>query len=226
MAYDANDWVNPYLSDRRQYICRQLAQALPNTVTKLSSHDGTAAKFTEWTGHTQRSLETAWQNEGFAKNEKGQWARDGVGAVTTSCEGLVGTIFTRIEQAKMGKRKGGATSFSLSGNDKWGREKETPPVGWHWFRERSASVHPRAGDVFQIGTETRPHQWTHHHVGVITQWSNDDPLMWETVEAGQGGPGRGYDFMIRKEYRLVNPIDNKAPRKVIMGWLDIDEHFG
>ena len=131
-----------------------------------------------------------------------------------------------IEQAGFGKRAGGATSFNLPGNDRNGREAKTPPVGWHWYRERSEGKHPRPGDVFQIGTEILPRQWSHAHVGVITLWSEGDPLMWETVEAGQGGPLMGYDTMKRKPYRPVDPIDPKKPKKVIMGWLDIDEHFG
>ncbi|WP_424812812.1 hypothetical protein [Roseococcus sp. YIM B11640] len=223
----ASDFVNPYMSERRKFICYALAMALPNAQMTLASNSpATSGKFREWTGHTQSSLENAWRAEGFTKDEKGSWTRVGGGAVTTSCEGLVGTVFSKIEAAGFGKRKGGATSFSLAGNDKWGREAQTVPVGWHWFRERANGLHPRPGDVFQIGTEVKSRQWRHHHVGVITQWGDGDPLMWETVEAGQGGPLSGFDSMKRKPWRLVNPIDPKSPTKVIMGWLDIDEHFG
>lgn len=222
----ALDWVNPYLSERRQYVCTQLALALPNSLTTLASNSkATGAKFKEWTGHTQATLEAAWTREGFTKGDNGSWTRQGGGAVTTSCEGLVGTIFGKIEAAGFGKRKGGATSFNLPGNDKFGRESRTPPVGWHWFRERAGGLRPRPGDMFQIGTEVLPRQWSHAHVGVITFWGEGDPLMWETVEAGQGGPLSGFDFMKRKPYRPVNPIDGRKPKKVIMGWLDIDEHF-
>lgn len=224
----ALDWVNPYMSERRQYICSQLALVLPNDLMSLASNSkATGAKFEEWTGQTQSKLETAWTNEGFTKDAKsGSWTRAGGGAVTTSCEGLVGTVFRKIEQAGYGKRKGGATSFSLAGNDKWGREAKTPPVGWHWFRERANGIYPQPGDVFQIATEVLPRQWSHAHVGVITFWKNGDPMMWETVEAGQGGPLMGFDSMKRKPYRQVNPVDPKKPKKVIMGWLNIDEHFG
>lgn len=223
---EALEWVNPYMTARRRFICSALAQALPNTLTSLASNSpATSAKFKEWTGQTQASLEAAWTREGFTKGANGSWTRPGPGAVTTSCEGLVGTVFSKIEQAGYGKRAGGATSFNLPGNDKFGREAKTPPVGWHWFRDRKPGLRPRPGDVFQIGTEVMPHQWSHAHVGVITQWGDDEPLMWETVEAGQGGPLAGFDSMKRKPYRPVNPIDPKKPQKVIMGWLDIDEHF-
>lgn len=225
----ALDRVNPYLSERRVLIMTQLAQVLANTLDTLASNSpATGAKFKEWTGHSQSSLEAAWAGQGFTKGDNGSWTREGAGAVTTSCEGLVGTVFSKIEAAGLGKRKGGATSFNLAGNKvPTGKESPTPPVGWHWYRDKKPGDGPRPGDVFQIGTEVAAGQWSHAHVGVISRWDeNDGHPMWETVEAGQGGPVRGYDFMQRKAYRLVFPIDSKKPLKTLMGWLDIDEHFG
>lgn len=232
----AIEFVNPYLSHRRQWVCTQLANVLPNTTTKLMSNDAaTRAKFEEWTGQSQSSLETAWASQGFtrAKTEeerkKGVWIRNGGGPVTTSCEGLIGKLFGKIEAAGLGKRaKTGtaATSFSLCGCDQWGKEPSQPVVGWHWFRDRNKSVHPRAGDFFQVGIPTGPKQWELRHVGVITGYVEDAPPSWETVEAGQGGPSAGADWMQRKPWRPVDPVDTRNLKKVMMGWLDIDEHFG
>jgi hypothetical protein len=232
----AIDFVNPYLSTRRQWVCTQLASVLPNTVTKLMSSDpATRAKFEEWTGQSQSKLETAWTNEGFKRattpeeRQKGVWVRNGDGPVTTSCEGLIGTLFRKIEAAGHGHRaKTGtaATSFSLCGCDKWGKEPDKPVVGWHWFSERSKSVRPRAGDFFQVGIPAGNKRWELRHVGVITGYTEGDNPQWETVEAGQGGPSAGADWMQRKPWRPVNPVDIRNTKKVLMGWLDIDEHFG
>ena len=62
------DFVNPYLSPRRQWICTQLAKLLPNSVVSVASNDPkTKFLFQEWTGHTQSSLESRWKTEGFTK---------------------------------------------------------------------------------------------------------------------------------------------------------------
>jgi len=88
---------------------------------------------------------------------------------------------------------------------------------------------PRTGDFFQIGTLDKPGNWYYDHVGVIIDCV-DDPKnpTWTTVEAGQGGPGRGFDLVKRKGPRLLNPVDPDHPKskKELMGWLDIDEYFG
>jgi hypothetical protein len=232
----AIDFVNPYLSARRQWVCTQLATLLPNTMTKLMSNDpATRAKFEEWTGQSQSGLETAWAGQGFRRSKtpdeqkRGVWIRDGGGAVTTSCEGLIGRLFNKIEAAGYGKRdKTGtaATSFSLCGCDKIGKEPAKPVVGWHWLREHNKSLHPRAGDFFQVGIPKGTKQWELRHVGVITGYAESDDPDWETVEAGQGGPSAGADWMQRKPWRKVNPVDSRDIKKVLMGWLDIDEHFG
>lgn len=224
---NALDFVNPYLSARRQFVCTELAILMPNTLTTVSSNNpATAARFKDWTGHTQQSLEKAWEREGFAKGKTGAWTRTGGGAVTTSCEGLIGKAIARIEAAGYGKRRGNVSSFSLPGNDKYGKEPATPPPGWHWFRDKTSAVQPRPGDFFQVGRLVNPRQWFHHHVGIITGWVDGENPSWETVEAGQGGPGTGFDFIKRKGWRPLNPVDVRNPAKVLMGWLDIDEHFG
>jgi len=225
------DFVNPYLSPRRQWICTQLAKLLPNSLVTVASNDPkTKFLFQEWTGHTQSSLEGRWKAEGFTKatdpkKEGGVWVRKGAGPVTTSCEGLNGTLFSKIASAGFGKAAGGATSFNLAGLDKHGNEPATT-VGWHWFRDRTKDRHPQGGDFFQVGTLVKPGQWYFHHVGVITGWVEEENPSWATVEAGQGGPRAGFDYMKRKDWRQLNPIDKSDPKKVLMGWLDIDEYFG
>ena len=52
------DLVDPTLSQRRQWLCRQLAILLPNNVITLASNDPkTSAFFKDWTGQTQKNLE-------------------------------------------------------------------------------------------------------------------------------------------------------------------------
>ena len=224
------DFVNPYLSPRRQWICTQLAILLPNSVVTVASNDPkTKILFQQWTGHTQSSLETRWKAEGFTKaanplKEGGVWVRKGGGPVTTSCEGLNGTLFSKIANAGFGKASGGATSFNLPGCNN-GNEPATT-VGWHWFRDKTKSLHPQGGDFFQVGTLVKKGQWYFHHVGVITGYVDGDNPSWTTVEAGHGGPRAGFDYMKRKDWRPLNPIDKDAPKKELMGWLDIDEYFG
>jgi hypothetical protein len=196
-------------------------------LTSLTSNDRlTSAAFKEWTGYTQEQLEEAWKNNGFVK-ENGHWKRDHGIATTTSCEALVGRVFRKIEDAGYGKPprdpKARAGTFNLP-NNKEGRETGTPTVGWHWFRDYGIGARPRPGDVFQIGVSVKQGLWSHRHVGVITRWEdNNGAPMWETVEAGQGGPRAGSDSMKRKEYRPVPPIEPGKPQ--LMGWLDIDEYF-
>jgi hypothetical protein len=228
----ALDFVNPYLSPRRQFVCTEMAKLAPNTVVVVASNNkATDARFQEWTGHTQKSLEDAWTREGFRKaatpeeRKRGAWIRDHAGAVTTSCEGLIGKLFARIEAAGYGKRDGNATSFNLGGLQRATGKEPATARGWHWFRDRTKDVHPQPGDFFQVGRLAAPGQWFFHHVGVITGYIEQENPEWETVEAGQGGPGTGYDFLKRKGWRPMNPIDSRNTKKVLMGWLDIDEHF-
>ncbi len=230
----AAGWLAPgsgNLSDRRVFILWQLVLALPNTGMVLASNDkGSSARFKDWTGLTQETLEAAWTDEKFVKGPAGSWTRDKKEAwrgVLTSCEGLVLRVFDKIEAAKMGKRKGLATAFNLANvHPKSGMELKTP-VGWNWYRDKVATVRPQPGDLFQVGVPTGPKQWTLKHVGLITRWDDNDGWpMWETIEAGQGGPSSGYDSMRRKEYRPVFPIGKADSGATLMGWLDLDEHFG
>jgi hypothetical protein len=56
------DLVDPTLSPRRQWLCRQLALLLPNNVVTLASNDPkTNAFFKDWTGQTQKNLEEHWK---------------------------------------------------------------------------------------------------------------------------------------------------------------------
>ena len=233
---DALAMVNPYLSRRRVFILTQLANTLANTTMTLASNDpGTQLRFWDWTGQTQEGLEADWSSEkqGFTKAANGTWTRPDTmrGApATTSCEGLIGTVMTKIEQGGFGKRRGGATSFNLAGLKK-GVEQKPAPAGWNWYN-RTYTEEPQPGDLYSVGILSGMDKagmtlWQVLHVGVITRWDeNGDSPKWETVEAGQGGPSRGYDFMKRNEYRLVFPVRKTEPRAELMGWLDIDEHFG
>lgn len=228
------DFVNPYLSPRRTWICTQLAMLLPNNVVTIASNDKkTNILFEEWTGQSQKNLESTWENkEGFRRSvtpeekKRGVWIRDAPGAVTTSCEGLIGRLVGKLTAAGFGKpmKRGNMSSFNLPGCDKFGREPATTP-GWHWYRDRTDSLHPQPGDLFQVGKLAKAGQWSFAHVGVITGWADGDNPTWTTVEAGQGGPSMGFDFMKRKGPRPLNPIDPRNPKKELMGWLDIDEFF-
>ncbi len=215
------------LSERRFRILWDLMLTLPNSVTELKSNDKTTAdQFKKWTGFTQASLEKAWEGDGFIKGEKG-WVRLSGKATTTSCEGLILEIFNRIEKYGFGKRKGGATAFNLANVDRQSGRERQAPVGWHWYRDAGPTDAPKPGDLYQIGALIGEKQWSLKHVGMVARWEpNGGNPLWETVEAGQGGPGSGYDMMKRKASRLVFPISAKDPKTTLMGWLNIDEHFG
>ena len=227
-----NGWIvgsDENISERRFKILYELLLALPNSQTVLASNDPkTAALFQKWTGFTQETLENAWKAEGFVKDEKGHWNRAGGGAVTTSCEGLVMSVFGLIERYNMGRRAGLATAFNLANVDKNSGKEKTDPVGWHWFRDYyDIPDSPQPGDLFQIGTLIDYKQWSLKHVGMIVRWEDtDNGIKWETVEAGQGGPGSAFDSMTRKALRLLSTSTQKEPKRMLMGWLNIDEHFG
>lgn len=226
------DLVDPTLSQRRQWLCRQLAILLPNNVITLASNDPkTSAFFKDWTGQTQKNLEERWKAEGFTKSANpanGVWTRTGTGGVTTSCEGLIGQALIKLQAAGFGKPiRGKMTSFNLPGcAAPSGQEPAQTTVGWHWWRDRTEALHPQPGDFFQIGTPAGPARWTTAHVGIITGWADELNPVWTTVEAGQAGPTAGYDFMKRKGPRQMNPVDPRHPKKQLMGWLNLDEFFG
>jgi hypothetical protein len=230
------DLIDPTLSLRRQWICRQLAMVLPNNVVTLASNDEkTNILFKDWTGQTQKGLEKAWEErEGYRlaktpdEKKRGVWIRDVGGATTTSCEGLITTVISKLTAAGFGKPiRGKMTSFNLAGCEApSGKEPAQTTVGWHWWRDRTQALHPQPGDLFQIGTQTRAGQWSFAHVGVITGWADERNPVWTSVEAGQAGPSAGFDFMKRKGPRQLNPVDPKHPKKELMGWLDLEEFFG
>jgi hypothetical protein len=237
----ALDMVNPFDSPLRQFVCSQLATLLPNSVKVIYSHrKDTSMAFTEWTGYTQAGLETAWVKNGFRKATDDErkktgrvWIRETGFAVTTSCEALVNKMVQKIKQvgyknARPLNDHGILGSFNLAGCKANGKEPATT-VGWHWYRDKSADSKPQAGDFFQVGTEVKPGQWSFAHVGIITDfWDFDEKKIptWITVEAGQGGPGAGYDAIMRKGPRPVDPVDPKNKHKQLMGWLNIEEYFG
>ena len=161
----SNGWIvgsDDNISERRFKILYELLLALPNSHTVLASNDPkTSALFQKWTGFTQETLESAWISEGFVKDEKGHWKRAGGGAVTTSCEGLVMSVFGLIERYNMGRRKGLATAFNLANVDRQSGKERTDPVGWHWFRDYyDVPDSPQPGDLFQVGVLMDYKQWT------------------------------------------------------------------
>lgn len=253
---DARDWLNPYLSPRRQWVCQWLADRVPHSGMPpvprkndpgpphvfVASKGNKAAIFTEMTGYTQSDLVKKWTDEGFrATTEAEKKGNDlkykgkefvritGAGPGTTSCEALINKLFQKIEQNGFGKRpaklEDQATSFNLLGLEKNGIGGGKVR-GWHWFSKRTES--PQPGDFFQAGVRraNNPEQWTLRHVGVITGYVEGENPSWETVEAGQGGTALGYDYILRKAWRPVTPVDPNEPTKLLMGWLDIDEYFG
>lgn len=188
--------------------------------------------FEKWTGYTQAGLEKKWEQEGFVKDPKsGSWKRSGGGPVTTSCEAFVNKLKQKIRESgfvpnAITKRQLMSTSFNLGGLGPNGMEPSTA-AGWHWFREMTDDLRPQPGDMFQVATPNslRQGQWSFAHVGVITSFGEGPNPKWCTVEAGQGGPAAGNDSIKRKGPRLLHPMDPKSPRKQLMGWLDIEEHF-
>jgi hypothetical protein len=229
---DTIDFVNPYLSPLRQWVCRQLAIAVPNTQYVIASNDAKTQEFFKvWTGYTQKDLEKIWEDQGFKRtNKNGRvYTRDGGGAVTTSCEAFIGKVVNKIKGAGFAKgmppgRKPFRT-LDIAGLGPFGKGAATTP-GWNWYWLKSGDKHPRPGDIFLAGTRVAPDRWSYAHVGFVTLWVDGPNPTWETVEAGQGGPGAGYDAIKRKGPRPLNPVDPKNPSKVLMGWVDIDVYFG
>ena len=227
---DAN-FVSPYLSPLRQWVCQQLAIAVPNNqYVIVSNAEKTKEFFKVWTGYTQEDLETKWKAEGFTRTNTGGsvYTRKGGGAVTTSCEAFVGKVVKKIKEAGFAKgmppgRKPFGT-FDLAGLGPYGKGAATTP-GWTWYWLKSSNNYPRPGDIFQAGTKVAADRWSFAHVGIITRWFDGANPIWETVEGGQGGPASGYDAVAQGPAPL-NPIDPRKPSKVLMGWLDIDVYFG
>jgi hypothetical protein len=231
----ALDMVNPYESQLRQWVCTQLAKLAPNSVTVIASNkDETAIMFKEWTGYTQALLEEAWKKDGYrqataADPVQPAWIRvTGVGT-TTCCESLIKKLVEKINRTgfKNGKpsnANGTLSSFNLPGCVRDGLEPATT-VGWHWYRDKSDALKPRPGDFFQAGTLRKPGQWSYAHVGVITDYWDDNKPTWITVEGGQGGPSAGWDAIKRNGPRPLDPMKKAKPHEVLMGWLDIDEFF-
>jgi hypothetical protein len=229
-------------SPLRQWVIAQLGEltsALPTENHMVRSNDPkTKDLFTKWTGTTQSGLELAWIAEGFdqvntdeeKEKHKGKvWYRQSGVATTTTCEALVGRIMGKIRaeyhRGKLPVQRKAVGSFNLPGlSPNTGKEPATTP-GWHWLKEKSLLLKPRPGDLFQVGVQVNPGQWSLRHVGIILDWDDSANPMWTTLEAGQGGPASGYDAIKKKGPRPVNPISKTEAKKVLMGWLDIDEHF-
>lgn len=234
--------VGAGMSSLRQWVISQLGElitALPTENHMVRSNDPkTKDLFQKWTGYTQSSLEYAWIANGFTtadtpeekkKHPGAVWYRVSGNATTTSCEALVGKIMGKIRAEWFGGKlpvpRKAVGSFNLPGlTPNTGMEPATTP-GWHWLKEKSLYLKPRPGDLFQVGKQVKPGQWSLRHVGIILNWDDAATPLWTTLEAGQGGPASGYDAIKKKGPRSVNPVDKTDTGKVLMGWLDIDEHF-
>ncbi len=224
------DLTNPYLSPLRQWIVSRLSADFPSSTIRIASNKKeTQVQFELWTGTTQQKLVDAWIAQGFSLSpdpKKGVYVRSGLGPVTTSCEGLINTVLQKVRQAGLGRpaRSGDKlSSFNLPGCNN-GRGPATT-VGWHWAKEMTDTVRPEQGDLFQLGTP-QGDGWFYNHVGVILDFGAGDNPDWVTLEAGQGGPAQGCDFVARKGPRPLKPVDPMKPAKQLMGWVNIDEYLG
>jgi len=226
--------VDPWadkLSGRRAWLVQQLNTLLPDNTRALSSIDKDTKEFFEnWTGQTQVSLENAWQTKqdfhrakDAEEAKRGVWVSDTGAIGTTSCEGMVKRAVQKLSENGFNKNKP-FDSFNLPGFEPKGKEP-AKAVGWHWYKDKTATVHPQPGDFFQIGVPLANGRWSIRHVGIIIAWIDGENPIWTTVEAGQGGPSRGFDLVKRKGPRPVDPIDPAVRSKVLMGWLDLDEFF-
>lgn len=115
---------------------------------------------------------------------------------TTTCNAFLGVVVRKTLAA------GGLANRTFHSFD-------LPKAGgtaWNWYPTPEKS--PKPGDFFQVGTRGG----TYLHVGTILD-VND--IIWSTAEAGQGGPGSGYDAIKRKTKVSGN----------IMGWIDVDAFF-
>ena len=195
---EANSYVNADLSPLRQWVCRQLATAVPNNQYVLASNVETTKEFFKiWTGYTQEDLETKWKAEGFTKtNTAGSvYTRKGGGAVTTSCEAFVGKVVKKIKEAGFARGMPAARkpfgTFDLAGLGPYGKGVATTP-GWTWYWLKSSNNYPKPGDIFQAGTKVAADRWSFAHVGIITRWF-DALVMYDRYGTGRS-PGPVDDF--------------------------------
>lgn len=227
------DIVNPFMSELRQWVCRELVKIFPTDGVEIRS-DQDHALFNAWTHSSQTELGTLWATERQDLNEKGSMNK-----VTTTCNALIQVLVQKIN-TRFGKPQKKFDTFQLPLNGR----------GWHWFPEDG--VYPQPGDFFEIGKRGGQYK----HVGVVLDVRgvpeeaatdlrakykpgvtpasaimdmnevvkalrlgvNQAQVSWITIEAGQGGPSMGFDSIKRKGLRHLDAG--------LMGWLNIDEYFG
>jgi hypothetical protein len=235
---DQLELINPYYSRMRQWIWEQLLVGFPSPGIKVySNRPKDNPVFKKWAGFTQTSLEAKWLSEGFVRNKfandeekkKGVFYRtSGVGPGTTSCNGFVGEVLSLIRNSgvvgNVGANPKNFSSFNIPGLVNASAPSTTP--GWHWASEMTDRFKPLPGDIFQAGNQWMGGpRWQVRHVGVILNFKYDPSnSVWESIEAGQGGPSSGWDAITRFAPRNLNPM-SKNDNRVFMGWLNIDEFF-
>lgn len=227
------DIVSPYLSEMRQWVCRELIRLFPHDGVEIRS-DQNNALFSAWTNASHLGLNQIWAGQRQDVNEEKTMY-----AVTTTCNALIQVLVNKIN-ARFGKPQRRFDTFQLPKNG----------YGWHWYPEEG--IHPQPGDFFEIGKRGGQYK----HVGIVidvrgvpktppadlrSQYRpgvtsasrildmeevvnamrlgvNQTQVSWATVEAGQGGPSMGFDSIKRKGLRRLD--------SGLMGWLNIDEYFG
>ena len=180
------------MADVRQKAKEFLDQLPPNV--NVTSNGDTAALFTKLTGSSHDSLQTTWKLEDVAKAERRKKGESTKGLpTTTTCNAFVG------------KLSGFIGSPIYLGQFDIEKKLKAEGLGDAWIPANSGK-RPGYGDVF------RPKKF---HMGVSLDFVGD---MWNTAEAGQGGPGedytKGFDIVKRKQ----QPWDPAS----LEGWVDIE----
>ena len=127
-----------------------------------------------------------------------EWAR---GSAVTSCNSFTGAYARRL-----GSHIVLGTFWPETTLARAGKAHAWVPAG--------SGRNPGYGDIFIVQRHNPDKPCDVLHAGVVLQCQG---AIWSTIEGGQGGPGLGYDLVLRKS--------GVFDRYAIKGWVDIDALF-
>ncbi len=155
--------------------------------------DGTNADFQRYTGYSQRGLLTKWVDPANR---------------TTTCNEFVGRCAGAMGY-KSEDKNDGVGRFDIA--DYLTRNGK----GFCWVPASSGAT-PEYGDPFRLYEATADHNgMSLNHMGISLMVDGSE---WYTVEAGQAGPSKGYDFIARKT-RVWKPSS-------LQGWVSMSALLG
>lgn len=210
MAEIDDEFATPYMVKLADFIA-QVPAVGAGEVTSRGKDGGNDAYFARLTGMTHDQLLTKWKVDR-----------------TTTCNNFVGQC--AIAMGFTGAFKDDSIGrFDIADQlARYGR-------GHCWVPAESGSE-PEYGDIFRLYSSDKDHNGVNlNHMGVSLRVVDGK---WLTVEAGQGGPSKGYDAVARKErewkpkslqgwvsMRAVLALSDPTPYW-LGGWWEIKEKSG